>query len=134
MTEEEVEYIIIAIELLGDYGHRFLALYDFDWHSGNWTYAHGNALRMFCKETRGQLHRGNGVTIPALPESSPRWGHRYRFRQILQLAKALSHLLPKSPQQKEVQRLLFYVQLPWKTNDFATSHRLKMAQVVVAFR
>ena len=37
-TDAEVDFILSAVEFLAEYGERFVALYDFDWHTGAWTH------------------------------------------------------------------------------------------------
>ena len=34
----EFEFLQDAIEFIADHGERFIALYQFDWHSGAWTH------------------------------------------------------------------------------------------------
>ncbi|MCO5611165.1 hypothetical protein L7F22_065415 [Adiantum nelumboides] len=80
MTEEEVEYIVSAVEFLASYGHRFLGLYDFDWRSGNWTFSEEKASGFTTSKGRG------GGSMAG----------RERFRHSLQHAKALCDLLPSS--------------------------------------
>ncbi|XP_073013646.1 uncharacterized protein [Typha latifolia] len=50
-SDEEFEFILAAIELIATYGHRFLALYQFDWATGDWT---------FRKRAFKQHHMMNG--------------------------------------------------------------------------
>ncbi|XBI57418.1 hypothetical protein VPH35_038819 [Triticum aestivum] len=38
LSKEEFKFILSAIEFIATYGHRFLALYKFDWITGNWTF------------------------------------------------------------------------------------------------
>lgn len=37
-TDEEVEFLLDAIEFVAEFGERFVALYAFDWESGAWTH------------------------------------------------------------------------------------------------
>ncbi|MVN88827.1 aminotransferase class V-fold PLP-dependent enzyme [Deinococcus sp. HMF7620] len=37
-TDEEVAFLLDAVEFVAEYGERFVALYDFDWMSGAWTH------------------------------------------------------------------------------------------------
>ncbi|WP_291429864.1 aminotransferase class V-fold PLP-dependent enzyme [Deinococcus sp.] len=37
-TDEEVEFLLDAMEFVAEYGERFVALYNFDWASGAWTH------------------------------------------------------------------------------------------------
>ncbi len=43
LEEEAVEYLIEAVKLVADHGHRLLAQYDFDPNSGLWTHRDGVA-------------------------------------------------------------------------------------------
>ncbi len=38
MDDAEADYIIAAVEFVAAFGHRFLSRYDFDTHTGLWTY------------------------------------------------------------------------------------------------
>ncbi|MCO5584010.1 hypothetical protein L7F22_037929 [Adiantum nelumboides] len=38
MTDKEVEYVLVAIEMVAKYGQCFLPLYDVDWKTGDWTF------------------------------------------------------------------------------------------------
>ncbi|KAF7017542.1 hypothetical protein CFC21_030968 [Triticum aestivum] len=38
LSKEEFKFILSAIEFIATYGHCFLALYKFDWITGNWTF------------------------------------------------------------------------------------------------
>ncbi|PKA46193.1 Cysteine desulfurase 2, chloroplastic [Apostasia shenzhenica] len=40
---EEMEFVLDAIELVVEHGHRFLSLYDFDWMTGNWRFLNEEA-------------------------------------------------------------------------------------------
>ncbi|RJF72229.1 aminotransferase class V-fold PLP-dependent enzyme [Deinococcus cavernae] len=42
-TDEEVEFILKALEFVAEYGERFVPLYHFDWHSGAWSHPHDSA-------------------------------------------------------------------------------------------
>ncbi|KAJ7565533.1 hypothetical protein O6H91_02G064300 [Diphasiastrum complanatum] len=35
-SNDELEYILSAIEFIAEHGHQFLPMYDFDWKTGNW--------------------------------------------------------------------------------------------------
>lgn len=37
-TDDEVEFILSAMEFIAEYGERFVPLYNFDWHSGAWSH------------------------------------------------------------------------------------------------
>lgn len=43
MDDAEVEYIIRAVELIGEHGHRFVPLYRFELDTGTWTHATATA-------------------------------------------------------------------------------------------
>ncbi|ULH14484.1 aminotransferase class V-fold PLP-dependent enzyme [Deinococcus sp. KNUC1210] len=36
---EELEFLLSAVEFIGEYGHLFVPLYTFDWQSGAWSHA-----------------------------------------------------------------------------------------------
>ncbi len=38
MDDLEADYVIDAVNFVGEYGYRFMQLYDFDMHSGSWTH------------------------------------------------------------------------------------------------
>ena len=38
ISDDEFEFLLIALEFIADYGERFVQLYDFDWHSGAWKH------------------------------------------------------------------------------------------------
>lgn len=42
-SDDEVEFLLTAIEFVAEHGARFLPLYDFDWMSGAWTHAQDEA-------------------------------------------------------------------------------------------
>ncbi|KAI5064783.1 hypothetical protein GOP47_0019478 [Adiantum capillus-veneris] len=90
MTEEEVDFILSAIEFIADHGHRFLSVYDFDWRSGNWTY-------------KGHIERQQSIqALIELPENDMSRSRRLGLRKYLRRAKSLSHLLPKCPTPKPI--------------------------------
>ena len=41
ISPAEFEFLLEAIEFVATYGQRFIALYDFNWHSGAWTHTQG---------------------------------------------------------------------------------------------
>ncbi|KAH7276380.1 hypothetical protein KP509_39G004500 [Ceratopteris richardii] len=95
MSDEEVEYILSAIGFLARFGHRFLSLYDFDWHTGNWKFSHERfTCVVSCKKTNNQCNKLMQVTIPV---SKEKYSERERFRHYLDAAKALCYFLPSSP-------------------------------------
>ncbi|MFD1731734.1 hypothetical protein ACFSC4_12700 [Deinococcus malanensis] len=42
-TDEEVSFLLSAVEFIAEYGERFLPLYDFNWQTGAWTHASDEA-------------------------------------------------------------------------------------------
>jgi putative cell wall-binding protein len=38
LSNEEIKFILAAIDFIAEYGHRFLPLYKFDWITGDWTF------------------------------------------------------------------------------------------------
>lgn len=98
MVEEEVDYVLSAIELVAKYGQRFLALYDLDWHTGNWTYVRANALLSLGSHQQAEP-TGRGAPLDNVSDGA---SQRLRFRRSLRLAKALAHALPNSPPPKHV--------------------------------
>ena len=87
MTEEEVDFVLSSINWVANYGHLFLGLYDFDWKTGNWT-----CVCSFGCSPKPNIIIADGYINDYYSENATR---RLRFRQPLQLAKALSHTLPK---------------------------------------
>lgn len=91
MTDEEVEYVLAAIEMVAKYGQRFLPMYNFDWKTGDWTFKHSEQ----------QLTLEEDDIQPNARHSDMEAQHR-RFRHCMKLAKAVAHLLPKFPASREV--------------------------------
>ncbi|SEJ43502.1 Selenocysteine lyase/Cysteine desulfurase [Deinococcus reticulitermitis] len=59
-ADEEVDFLLSAVEFVAEYGERFLPLYSFDWHTGAWSHPADTApLDLFGDtlpaEDRGQV-------------------------------------------------------------------------------
>lgn len=99
MTNEEVEYVLAAIEVVAKYGQRFLPLYDFDWKTGDWTFKHVHNLS-FKKygecfvDKLGELHGSLKL-------------QQHKFQHCLRLAKAIAHLMPAFPPSRELREGVF---------------------------
>ncbi|MCO5564050.1 hypothetical protein L7F22_017706 [Adiantum nelumboides] len=85
MTDEEVEYVLAAIEMVAKYGQRFLPLYDFDWKTGDWTFKNLKGLTYDEDQASLNLRYGD---IEA---------QRKKFTHCLREAKTVERLLPKYP-------------------------------------
>ncbi|GAB4848746.1 hypothetical protein Ancab_003473 [Ancistrocladus abbreviatus] len=58
MSKEEVNFVLEAVELIADYGQRFLPFYHFDWKTGSWSFKK-KAFRevpAVGKENKGNFH------------------------------------------------------------------------------
>ncbi|KAI5062082.1 hypothetical protein GOP47_0022621 [Adiantum capillus-veneris] len=86
MTDEEVEYVLAAIEMIAKYGQRFLPLYDFDWKTGDWTF----------KDLKGLTYEEEQVSSLNLRYGDIEVQHK-KFAHCLREAKTVAHMLPKSP-------------------------------------
>ncbi|MBX8464098.1 MULTISPECIES: aminotransferase class V-fold PLP-dependent enzyme [unclassified Deinococcus] len=57
-TDEEVEFLLDAMEFVAEYGERFVALYDFDWASGAWTHPADRAPMSLFGDDRPKRQAG----------------------------------------------------------------------------
>lgn len=90
MTDEEVEYVLTAIEMVAKYGQRFLRLYDFDWRTGDWTFKNLEGLT-YEDECDSLDVRSLNVKYCDIETQ------RRKFTHCIRVAKAVAHMLPKFP-------------------------------------
>jgi len=65
MDDAEANYVIDAVDFLGSHGHKFLALYDFDVHTGMWS--HRDYEEKPEEFTLEAALRSTGCELTALP-------------------------------------------------------------------
>lgn len=100
MTDEEVEFIIDALEFIAAYGQRFLPLYHFNVKNGQWSYKY-TLMDLMGKEQNGNL------MVSALKEiyrnkDQKNSYHEQGFsvgnyKKYLETARHIASLLPKFP-------------------------------------
>ncbi len=88
MDDAEADYLIDAIEFLARHGHRFVAEYDFDLHSGVWQHHRAPPLPEGLSLDAARVARGCEQT--ALAENLRREIYRDCLAEAQELARALS--------------------------------------------
>ena len=56
-STKEAQFVLDAIEIVAEYGHRFLPLYHFDWKTGAWNFIHNENLKLTCTGALGDALR-----------------------------------------------------------------------------
>ncbi|KAJ7517949.1 hypothetical protein O6H91_21G047700 [Diphasiastrum complanatum] len=107
ISNEEFEFILSAIEFIADYGQRFLALYNFDWKTGNWTirdfsnsvktvYSTDTQIKQYVrKHLRTNAMHNNRISKANLPVSK-------NYETYLEVAKRIADGLPEFPEDRAV--------------------------------
>jgi len=91
MDDLEADYVIDAVDFIGEHGYRFLPLYDFDMHSGTWMHKHDRsqfaALSLDCALRMEALQK---TALPAERRAA-------LYRSYLQQARGLADSLAAEP-------------------------------------
>ena len=85
MDDAEADYVIAAVLFIADYGHCFLAAYNFDLHTGSWKHQHASeARRTFSLDAA--LNQGEADAAPLTLPQRRRLYDRY-LADALRLAR-----------------------------------------------
>ncbi|KAK9291869.1 hypothetical protein L1049_019819 [Liquidambar formosana] len=114
-SDEDLEFILAAIEFIAIYGQRFLPLYHFNWKSGNWTFKKAAFMETLVgKENKlkfGDLPMANAMKGLNLDTDISQEhknadvgdvGMIDEYASYLDTAKQIACLLPKFPPQRRV--------------------------------
>lgn len=93
MSEEEFEFILVAIEFIAIYGQRFLPLYHFSWRSGAWT---------FKKTAVGDGLSNVLSGLSALRSMIKEEDALHQFAGYLESARHIARFLPKLPAKRKI--------------------------------
>ncbi|TVU51286.1 hypothetical protein EJB05_02697, partial [Eragrostis curvula] len=105
LSKEEFSFILAAIELIAQYGHRFLPLYKFDWKTGDWTFRKQAIKYQIMKEeltvAANVFHLVDemGRTKVADKPKSDLDANHTKFERYLESAKLIALSLPDIRQQ-----------------------------------
>ncbi|CAA7393297.1 unnamed protein product [Spirodela intermedia] len=87
-AEEEMEFVVDAVEFVADYGHRFLPLYDFDWKTGAWEPNGGDGI--LAAESAAALHRGR----PLVDGGGGHAAAPPPYEEYMRVARRIAAVLP----------------------------------------
>eukprot|EP01018_Ginkgo_biloba_P007479 Gb_00368 [translate_table: standard] len=108
MSEEEFEFILSAIEFVGEYGQRFLPLYNFNWKTGDWS------IKKNAKKGRVNAFVLSTKLNPQV-EVDEKVAAEHKYATYLEAAKQIAKALPqfvedrRIPEEIDIDLLLFRV-------------------------
>lgn len=83
-TDEEVNFLLEAVEFVAEYGARFVSLYQFDWTNGSWTHPEDAPPAELFSEVEGPNHTEDATEAITSAE------YAQYLQQAHQLAQGLS--------------------------------------------
>ena len=88
MDDAEADYVVAAVDFLGRHGHKFLALYDFDVHTGMWSHReYDEKPEEFTLEA---ALRSTGCELTALPADVRARLYQSYLDEALEIANSVS--------------------------------------------
>ncbi|KAL9229739.1 hypothetical protein vseg_005174 [Gypsophila vaccaria] len=111
MSKEEFEFILVALEFVALYGHRFLPLYDLDWKNGNWSFNDKTFKKIIDAKEMNKLNNKDARTYVKDKCSSSTVTNTYA--SYFDNAVCIASLLPKYPLQRRPPNDLRDVDLPF---------------------
>ncbi|KAL8045147.1 hypothetical protein ABFX02_08G093700 [Erythranthe guttata] len=122
MAEEEVEFVLAAIEFIAIYGQRFLILYHFSWKTGAWTFKKNNPLNYDIINGSSSPLDNNMVKALNMEKCKENSDDREtkkedmlcRYTNYLETAKRIASLLPKFPPHKRIPQEIDADLVPFK--------------------
>ncbi|XP_059663523.1 uncharacterized protein LOC132309210 [Cornus florida] len=111
MSIEEFEFILAALEFIAMYGQRFLALYDFNWKTGNWTFKKKafkeiEAIKQ-CRQEFNNLLITRALQATSFEDTEAVVNNNtvemiHKYVSYLEIAKRIAHSLPKFPPRRKI--------------------------------
>ncbi|KAM1201005.1 hypothetical protein FF1_017335 [Malus domestica] len=99
MSNDELEFILAALEFLATYGQRFLPLYNFSLISGSWT-CDQKALQDLIGKTNFNF---DVVSLPTHGDNATQgMSSKDRNNKLLATATSIANCLPKFPPQRRL--------------------------------
>ncbi|XP_047942761.1 probable cysteine desulfurase [Salvia hispanica] len=94
MSEEEVDFILGAIEFIAMYGQRFLSCYHINWTKGTWTFKKNSHKDQYSSSLARMIMALN-------TEHNVKQDVALRYKNYMETAKKVASLLPKFPPHRE---------------------------------